>query len=95
MFFCFLFTSSAFSFECNEERAKKILTDYQWYSEDYPPYNYKNKQGKLVGIYPDILMQVSEELDINIKLEDVVIVPWARLFYTLENSLEHAAFTMI
>jgi len=95
LFFCFFFTSPTFSFECNELQAKNILTNYQWYTEDYPPYNYKNKQGKLVGIYPEILKLIYKSLNLNINLGDIVIVPWARLFYTLEHSSKHAAFSMI
>ena len=95
LFLCLLFSVSTYSVECNEQQAKKILADYQWYTEDYPPYNYKDKQGKLVGIYPEVLLLIYKELNLNINLEDVVTVPWARLFYTLENSLNHAAFNMI
>ncbi|MBL4941294.1 MAG: transporter substrate-binding domain-containing protein [Colwellia sp.] len=92
LFFCLLFSLSAQSIECNEQQAKKILSDYQWYTEDYPPYNYRNKQEKLVGIFPDTLKLIYEELNIN--FNDVITVPWARLFYTLETSSKHAAFSM-
>lgn len=95
LFFCLFFTPPAFSFECSEQQAKKILADYQWYTEDYPPYNYKNKQGDLVGIYPEVLALISKELNLSINLKEVTIVPWARLYNTLENSLTHAAFNMI
>jgi len=95
LFFCFFFTFPAFFFECSEQQAKKILADYQWYTEDYPPYNYQNEQEKLVGIYPEVLTLIYKELNLNINLEGVIIVPWARLFYTLEHSLDHAGFSMI
>ena len=74
---------------------KKTLADYQWFTEDYPPYNYQNEQGELVGIYPEVLTLVYKELNLNINTKSIMIVPWARLYYTLEHSLEHAAFSMI
>ncbi|MCW8832471.1 MAG: transporter substrate-binding domain-containing protein, partial [Colwellia sp.] len=74
---------------------KEILTNYQWYTEDYPPYNYLNKAGQLVGIYPDILKLIYKELKLEKNLNEVMIVPWARLFRTLETTPTYAAFTMI
>ena len=95
LFFCLFFSISAFPFECDEQQVKKILTDYQWYTEDFPPYNYKNKQGKLVGIYPEVLTLIYKELNLTISIENIITVPWARLFHTLETSKTHAAFSMI
>lgn len=95
LFFCLFFSITAHSWGCSETQAKKMLANYQWYTEDYPPYNYKNRQRKLVGIYPEILKLIYKELALNINLDDIVIVPWARLFYTLEHSSKHAAFSMI
>lgn len=93
--FCLLFTTSAYSFSCDETQAKEILTNIHWYTEDYPPYHYTNKQDKLVGIYPEILTLIYKELKLHININEVLIVPWARLFYTLEHSSKHAAFSMV
>lgn len=95
LFCCFLFSLPALSFECSKQQAKEIITNYQWYTEDYPPYNYINKHGELVGIYPDVLQLVYNELDLDINPNEIVTVPWARLFYTLETSAKHAAFSML
>ena len=94
LFFYLFFSFSVHSLECDVPQAKKILTDYQWYTEDYPPYNYMNKQDKLVGIFPDALKLIYKELNLEIDFDEVLIVPWARLFYTLETSSQHAAFSM-
>jgi len=93
--FYFIFSAAVHSFECTEQQATKILTEYQWYTEDYPPYNYRDENGKLVGIYPEILSLISQELKIDINLDDVLTVPWARLFHTLESYPNYAAFNMI
>jgi polar amino acid transport system substrate-binding protein len=96
IFFCsFLLSLPALSFECSQQQAKEIIANYQWYTEDYPPYNYINKHGELVGIYPEVLQQIYKELKLHITAKEIITVPWARLFYTLETSTEHAAFSML
>jgi ABC-type amino acid transport substrate-binding protein len=95
LLFCLFFNAPAYSVDCSEIQAKKILTDYQWYTEDYPPYNYRNKLGKLVGIYPEIIKLIYKELDIIINLDAILTVPWARLVHTIENSQSYAGFNMI
>ncbi len=95
IFFCMLFSISVYSFECDQQQVKNTLLGYQWYTEDYPPYNYRDNQGKLIGIYPEILTLIYKELHLSINLNKVTTVPWARLFHTLETSSSYAAFNMI
>lgn len=92
---CLFCATGAVSKECNETQAKVILSNTQWYTEDYPPYHYLDNQGKLRGIYPEILTLIYRTLDLDIDLNHTAAVPWARLFYTLETSPKHAAFSMI
>ena len=94
LFFCLFFSVSAQPFQCDVKKSKDIMQNYQWYTEDYPPYNYKNKQGELVGIFPDALKLIFQELNLKINLNNIATVPWARLFRTLETSTKHAAFSM-
>ncbi len=95
LFIGLFFSTINYSFSCDETHTKKILSNFQWYTEHYPPYNYKDRQGKLVGIYPEVLKLIYKELELRLNIDDIVIVPWARLFHTLENSPVHAAFNMI
>ena len=81
--------------ECTQQEAKNILSNYQWYAEDYPPYNYRDKQGELIGIFTDVLLLIYKELDLSLSTKDILTVPWARLYQTLENSSKHAAFNML
>ena len=46
-------------------------------------------------MYPEILTLIYQTMGLNINLNQVTIVPWARLIYTLENYPNHAAFSMI
>lgn len=47
-----------------------------WYTEEYPPYNFLNKDGKVTGISTDILLKVFTRLGANITRSDIKLVPW-------------------
>ena len=83
------------TFACDVETEKSKLKEYQWVTEDYPPYNYRDQQGNLVGISTDIIVLVYRELSIPLNTKKIIILPWARLFYNLENYEKFAAFTMM
>lgn len=92
---CLLCATSAVSKACDETQAKVILSNIQWYTEDYPPYHYQNLQGQLAGIYPELLTLIYQSIGHKVDLTKVAIVSWTRLLYTLENYSNHAAFSMI
>jgi len=79
---------------CELKTARARLANYIWLTEDYPPYNYHNKSGKLVGIFPEILGLIYQDLDIEFNLEKIQVVPWARLYFSLERESKYAAFSM-
>lgn len=80
---------------CDKEQAKMFLANYKWLTEDYPPYNYLNQRGELIGISTEILLLVFQELGIDLKSQDILIVPWARLYYNLEAYDDYAAYSMV
>lgn len=80
---------------CDEQDAKLILSQYQWLTEDYPPYNYQNEHGELIGISTEILFAVYHQLDIELPKKNITLVPWARLYHNLENYPEYAGFSMV
>jgi len=80
---------------CTNEDALKLLANYQWITEDYPPYNFKDQQGNITGIFPDVLAKIYQELSIPFVQNNVAVVPWARLYYTMENDRSSAAFSMV
>jgi ABC-type amino acid transport substrate-binding protein len=86
---------SPIAISCDEVLAKSFLTKLQWQTEDYPPYNYLDKSGNLVGIFSDVLALTYQQLAIPIKVNDIPIVPWARLLHNMERYPEHAAFSMV
>lgn len=60
-------------------------------SEDYPPYNYPNKDGKPTGISIDIVEKIiSKTGDEN----SIVILPWARSYHDIQNKENQVLFVM-
>lgn len=88
-----LFTSSTFA--CTESESKLFLSKLQWVTEDYPPYNYLDESGHLVGAVPDILAMIYNELGIKKRGNNISILPWARLIMYMERYPEYAAFSMV
>ena len=80
---------------CDEQQAKEYLANYKWLTEDYPPFNYLDEQGELIGIATDTLLRVYQELEIKLTSRDILIVPWARLYYNMETYDDYAAYSMI
>jgi len=80
---------------CNKKASREVLANYTWLAEDYPPYNYHDKSGNLVGIFTDTLKLIYDDLNIPLSITDIMITPWARLYYNLENEEEYAAFSMV
>ena len=60
-------------------------------SEDYPPYNYPNKDGNPTGISIDIVKKIILKTgDKN----NIVILPWARSYHDIQNKKNQVLFVM-
>ncbi|HBY87527.1 MAG TPA: hypothetical protein DEO86_16825, partial [Colwellia sp.] len=88
-----LFTSS--SFACVESKNELFLSKIHWVTEDYPPYNYLDESGRLIGAVPDILTMVYNELGIKKRSNNIIVLPWARLIMYMERYPDYAAFSMV
>jgi polar amino acid transport system substrate-binding protein len=88
-----LFASSPFA--CTESKSKLFLSKLHWVTEDYPPYNYLDESGHLVGAVPDILAMIYSELSIKKSGNNIMILPWARLLMYMDHYPEYAAFSMV
>lgn len=91
----FCFSINVQTFACSEQEAKIYLKNIKWLTEDYPPYNYLDAHGKLTGISTDILLLAYQELGLALDSKAILIVPWARLYYNLQNHTDYAAFSMV
>jgi len=57
------------------------LNELRFLTEEYPPYNY-TQDGKKKGISIDLLIAAAKSQEIDIKLEDIEVQPWARAYRT-------------
>lgn len=93
---CFLYLLTAFStLACDEILTKNALKNLSWLTEDYPPFNYLDESEKLVGIFTEVLFSVYDKLGVELSYENITIVPWARLYRTMEVNPHFAAFSMV
>ena len=80
---------------CDNEEAKLKLGEISWLTEDYPPFNYINGEGELVGIFTDSLALIYQTLGIELNIKKIRLLPWARLYHNLQLYPESAAFSMM
>lgn len=90
----YLLISAFPAVSCDVTKAKKLLSSFEWQTEDYPPYNYINANGELEGIFTDILLAVFQKLNLEINKNQIELVPWARLYNNLKTKNRYAAFSM-
>ena len=77
----------------SEEAARK-LEAMTWYTEEYPPYNYKGDDGLLTGISVDILMAAFKKIGVGLTPGDIKIVPWNLSYKFIQKKPKTALFSM-
>jgi len=60
-------------------------------TEEYPPYNYTNKKGEIVGSSTDIIKKVMANTDIDYRIE---ILSWAKAFHLAKNNPNTLIYTI-
>jgi len=73
--------------------AEMTPNDINWYTEEYPPFNYV-ENGKKTGFAIDILIKMFEKLNLNKTVKDIAIVPWARGYNDVQKKTNVCLFTM-
>ena len=93
-----IFTSPSLAsspFACDENETKLLLSKLEWITEDYPPYNFYDKSSQLVGVFPEALKLVYEELGIKLNINNIMILPWSRLLMYMDHYPKYASFAMV
>jgi len=63
------------------------LTDLKWWTEEYGPYNYRDKATKKIeGISIELLEATHKELGVNKSRKDYKLAPWARGYKAAQKS---------
>jgi ABC-type amino acid transport substrate-binding protein len=73
--------------------AEMTPNDISYYTEDYPPYNFK-KNGIASGFATEILLKMFEKLNVNKTVNDIRVVPWARGYNDVQKKSNVCLFTM-
>ena len=48
-----------------KEEASKVLAGMKWYTEEYPPFNYRGEDGRLTGIAVDVLTEAFRRVGVK------------------------------
>lgn len=75
-------------------RADFAEQDIVWMTEEYPPYNFHNYDGELVGLSVDLLEAIMQKMAIEFNKNEILVVPWARAYRHTLNTPNAAIFTM-
>jgi polar amino acid transport system substrate-binding protein len=84
---CMTVLSAAFPvFALSDEEAARKLEALDWYSEEYPPYNYKGKDGVPTGMAVDILIAALSKVGANVPAASFKIVPWNESYKRVQRN---------
>ena len=64
-----------------------------WYTEEYPPYNYVGEYGAPSAIAIDILIAAFKRINVNFPPAQVKITPWADSYVRILRNLGAALFS--
>ena len=64
-----------------------------WYTEEYPPYNYVGEYGAPSDITIDILIAAFKRINVNFPPAQVKITPWADSYVRILRNLGAALFS--
>lgn len=81
------------AFAMTPDEVVKKLEAIKWYSEEYPPYNFKNSDGTTAGMAVDILMTAFRKIGVGLKPADIKIVPWNRSYKFIQKKPNTALFS--
>ena len=76
------------------EEAARQLAAMDWYTEEYPPYNFMGEDGVPTGMAVDILMAAFARIGVNLSPADLEIAPWNRSYKYIQTRPNTALFSM-
>ena len=76
------------------QQAARMLETMNWYSEEYPPYNFKGEDGLPTGMAVDVLMAAFKKIGVGVVAADIKIAPWNRSYKFIQKRPGTALFSM-
>jgi len=80
---CLILAAAAHAFEPPEPEDLKSPEDLRYFTEQYPPYNYK-ADGRLQGLMIDTWEALWDRMGADLDREDITHAPWARGYHELQ-----------
>ena len=77
-----------------KEEASKVLAGMKWYTEEYPPFNYRGEDGRLTGIAVDVLTEAFRRVGVKRDVRRFRIAPWNRSYKFVQKKPGTALFSM-
>jgi ABC-type amino acid transport substrate-binding protein len=87
-----VFIFAVFSFQ--SQVMADDLADISIYTEDYPPYNYRGKNGQLQGIAVKLLIDTYQHANIDFDKDRIKLRPWDKAYQTLIDNPNTLLFSM-
>lgn len=91
---CVTMLISAFLFVSSPANSEFSAQDIVWITEEYPPYNFHNYEGELVGVSVELLEAIMQRMNIDFDKNSILVVPWARAYRHTLKTPNAAVFTM-
>lgn len=70
------------------------LADTSIYTEDYPPYNYRGKNGHIQGIAVKLLIDIHQHANVDFDRDRIKLRPWDKAYQTLIDNPNTLLFSM-
>ncbi len=86
--------SSSLAHALSQQKAARILEAMNWYTEEYPPYNFEGEDGLPTGMAVEILMAAFREIGVGVAEADIRIAPWNRSYKFIQKKPGTALFSM-
>ncbi len=72
----------------------QTVEDIIWITEQYPPYNFSDKNHERKGLSIEILLKIWKKVGLNKSPEDIRFYPWARAYQMVQKQKEICLFSM-
>lgn len=69
------------------------IPNFKIMTENYPPFNMENKDGKLVGIGVEVFTEMLKRVGSSQTKEDFELMPWSRAYNIVQTKKNSVLFT--
>lgn len=67
------------------------LNEYQFITEEFPPYNFQDSSGVATGMNTDLVVYLFKKMELDLSIYDIKVWPWARGYREVQNPISKSA----